>query len=115
MSARAERTEAPGFLPQLKRWWRAGAMPIAAGCRERRSGARAVVILVAVDTEHPDDERHSPLQWTTRQIVSLNPEYRLMCVSVIRSAPLGEGPSELETATGKHLEHKMRLGTGSSR
>jgi hypothetical protein len=33
---------------------------------------RAVVILVAVDTEHPDDERHSPLQWTTRKIVSLN-------------------------------------------
>ena len=40
---------------------------------ERRSRPRAVVILVAVDTEHPDDERHSPLQWTTRQIVSLNP------------------------------------------
>jgi nucleotide-binding universal stress UspA family protein len=74
-----------------------------------RPGARAVVILVAVDTEHPDDERHSPLQWTTRQIVSLNPEYRLMCVSVIRSAPVGEGPTVLETATGKHLEHKGRL------
>ena len=32
-----------------------------------------------------------------------------MCVSVIRSAPVGEGATDLETATGKHLEHKMRL------
>ena len=47
--------------------------------------------------------------WTTRQIVSLNREYRLMCVSVIKSAPLGEGSTRLETASGKHLEHKLRL------
>ena len=109
LSARAQRTEAPGFVPQLRRWWRARRAADRRWLSERRSGARAVVILVAVDTEHPDDERHSPLQWTTRQIVSLNPEYRLMCVSVIRSAPLGGGPTALETATGKHLEHKMRL------
>jgi nucleotide-binding universal stress UspA family protein len=109
LSARAQRTEAPGFLPQLKRWWRARRDGNRRWLSEPRPGARGVVILVAVDTEHPDDERHSPLQWTTRQIVSLNPEYRLMCVSVIRSAPLGEGPTALETATGKHLEHKMRL------
>jgi len=109
LSARAHRTEAPGFFPQLRRWWRARRTADRRWLSDRRSEARAVVILVAVDTEHPDDERHSPLQWTTRQIVSLNPEYRLMCVSVIRSAALGEGPTLLETATGKHLEHKMRL------
>ena len=109
LSARAERTEAPGFFPQLRRWWRSKRARDRRWLGEPRSGSRAVVILVAVDTEHPDDERHSPLQWTTGQIVSLNPECRLMCVSVIRSAPLGEGPTTLETATGKHLEHKMRL------
>ena len=109
LSARAQRTEAPGFFPQLRRWWRAKRDADRRWLGEPRSEARAVVILVAVDTEHPDDERHSPLQWTTRQIVSLNPEYRLMCVSVIRSAPLGEGATVLETATGKHLEHKTRL------
>jgi len=109
LSARAQRTEAPGFLPQLGRWWRARRDADRRWMAQPRPGSRAIVILVAVDTEHPDDERHSPLQWTTRQIVSLNPEYRLMCVSVIRSAPLGEGPLALDTATGKHLEHKMRL------
>ena len=109
LSARAGRTEVLGVVPQFKRWWRARRATDLEGRLQQRSGTRAVVILVAVDTEHPDDERHSPLQWTTEQIVSLNLEYRLMCVSVIRSAPVGEGATELKTATGKHLEHKIRL------
>jgi serine/threonine protein kinase len=109
LSARAERTRSLGFFPQLKRWWRLRHKAYTIGATQRRSGTRAVVVLVAVDTEHPEDERHSPLQWTTRQIVSLNPEYRLMCVSVIRSVPLGGSASNSQTATGKHLEHKARL------
>jgi len=109
LSTRAKRTERLGFVTQAKRWWRARREIDRRWLSERRGAARAVVILVAVDTEHPDDERHSPLQWTTGQIVSLSAEYRLMCVSVIRSAPVGEGATDLETATGKHLEHKMRL------
>jgi nucleotide-binding universal stress UspA family protein len=49
------------------------------------------------------------LQAATRQLVSLYPELRLMCISVIKAAPPGEGPDELDTTTGRHLEHKMRL------
>jgi serine/threonine protein kinase len=109
LSARSERNDVPGFRQHLVRWWRRRRETDRGGRSHEGSATRAVVILVAVDTEHPDDDRHSPLQWTTEQIVSLSPEYRLMCVSVIRSAPVGEGTTELETATGKHLEHKMRL------
>ena len=65
--------------------------------------------MVAVDTEHPEDERHPALQWATRQLVSLYPELRLMCISVVRAAPVGEGPNDLDTRTGRHLEHKTRL------
>jgi nucleotide-binding universal stress UspA family protein len=110
-SPRAARAEAPRFFSQVRRWWRTRRNADRRWLKEpqARGIPRAVVILVAVDTEHPDDERHSPLQWMTRQIVSLNREYRLMCVSVIKSAPLGEGSTRLETATGKHLEHKLRL------
>jgi eukaryotic-like serine/threonine-protein kinase len=75
-----------------------------------RSAARRVpVIMVAVDTEHPDDERHPALQAATRQLLSLYPELRLMCISVVKAALPGEGPNELDTTTGRHLEHKMRL------
>lgn len=109
LSARAEQTEVPGFREHLKRWWRTRSEADHRERSRKESATRAAVILVAVDTEHPDDERHSPLQSTTQKIVSLSPEYRLMCVSVIRSAPVGEGTAELDTATGKHIEHKMRL------
>ena len=32
-----------------------------------------------------------------------------MKLSVVRAAPLGEGPEDIDTASGKHLEHKSRL------
>jgi nucleotide-binding universal stress UspA family protein len=109
LSYRAERTTGAGFWKHVGRWWRSraqrGTLP-----RPRPPAAdAAAVILVAVDTEHPDDARHPALQWTTRQILSLNAEYRLMCVSVIHAAALGEGRGLGDTASGKHLEHKTRL------
>lgn len=109
LSEQAARTEGIGFFAQVKRWWRARpALDTPVSTPRSTAVADAPVILVAVDTEHPDDARHSSLQWTTRQIVSLNEEFRLMCVSVISAAPLGGG-SAGETASGKHLEHKTRL------
>ena len=64
--------------------------------------------MVAVDTEHPHDERHAPLQRATGQMLSLSQEYRLICVSVVSAPPLG-GSDPAESTTGKHLEHKARL------
>ena len=109
LSEQAGRTEGIGFLAQVKRWWRASRVLGIDGSTSRQmTVAGAPVILVAIDTEHPDDERHPSLQSATRQIVSLNKEFRLMCVSVISAAPLRPG-SAGETASGKHLEHKTRL------
>jgi nucleotide-binding universal stress UspA family protein len=109
LSYRAERTAGAGFVKQLGRWWRARGHRGETHKPRLRVVQAAPVIMVAVDTEHPDDPRHPSLQWTTRQIISLNPEFRLMCVSVIRAAPLGEGAEDTDTASGKHLEHKVRL------
>jgi serine/threonine protein kinase len=47
------RAEAPGFLSQLGRWWRARRNADRRWLDEPRALPRAVVILVAVDTEHP--------------------------------------------------------------
>ena len=109
LSERAGRTAGAGFLAQVGRWWKARSGGQAIGRDERKVAARAPVILVAVDTEHPEDDRHPSLQSATRQLVALNSEFRLMCVSVIRAAPLGEGPADTDTASGRHLEHKTRL------
>jgi nucleotide-binding universal stress UspA family protein len=67
------------------------------------------VILIAVDTEHPDDERHPALQRAARMLLAMYAEYRLIVVSAVRAAPLGEGERLEETASGKHLTHRNRL------
>ena len=109
LSARASEAKGLGVVAQAGRWWRArrqvGALALAA----RSASRRVPVIMVAIDTEHPEDERHPALQDATRQLVSLYPELRLMCISVVKAAPLGEGSDDRDTTTGRHLEHKMRL------
>jgi eukaryotic-like serine/threonine-protein kinase len=106
LSDRAARTEGIGVLAQIGRWWRSRGNLLPA---PRPARITAPVIMVAVDTAHPDDARHPTLQWTTGQIISLNPEFRLLCVSVIAAARLGEGATDGETASGRHLEHILRL------
>jgi len=106
LTDRAALTEDVSVLKQVGRWWRSRRENPAA---LRNARIEAPIIMVAIDTIHPDDERHPALQWTTRQIVSLNPEFRLLCVSVISAAPLGEGATDRETASGRHLEHVLRL------
>jgi eukaryotic-like serine/threonine-protein kinase len=103
---RATSTDSVGVLANVGRWWRSRRDKLAV---PRNVRIQAPMIMVAIDTLHPDDERHPALQWTTRQIVSLNPEFRLLCVSVIGAAPLGEGATAGETASGRHLEHILRL------
>jgi nucleotide-binding universal stress UspA family protein len=110
LSARAHRTRGAGFLHQAWRWWRAQRGRIAAPVRRRADDAsRTPIVLVAVDTEHRDDERQPALLAATRDLLLQKPDFRLMCVSVIRAAPLGEGSEMADTASGRHLEHKTRL------
>jgi nucleotide-binding universal stress UspA family protein len=106
LTDRATRAEGVGVFRNVGRWWKSRRDNLPTS---RHARIEAPVIMVAVDTMHPDDERHPALQWTTRQIVSLNPEFRLLCVSVISAAPLGEGGSPGETASGRNLEHVLRL------
>lgn len=109
LTPRATRTERVHFMTQLGLWWRSR--------EERRSIRRkpqvlvsqSPVIMVAVDTSHPDDERHPALQWTARQLTSLNLEFRLICVSAIRAASVGESGGIADTSSGLQLVHKIRL------
>ena len=109
LSERAERVGTQGFFGQLAQWSRKRREKPRDRESARLRAPGPAIVLVAVDTEHPDDERHSPLQVATRQIISCDPHCRLMCVSVIRSARVGEGPEDTETSTGRHVEHKTRL------
>jgi len=111
LSERAHHASAPRFLTQFGRWWRSReySLPAPEPRREAPAGKRAPVILVAVDTTHLEDVRHASIQWTTRQVLTLNDEYRVMCVSVVKAPPVGGGGTFDATTSGRHLEHLARL------
>lgn len=108
LGSRSGWTTGAGFGRQMRSWWRSQRRTPAIALRTAISAA-APIILVAVDTEHPDDERHPALQRTTQAIISMYAEFRLIFVSAIRAAPLGEGQRLEDTASGKQLEHRNRL------
>ena len=102
LDARAYRNRRAGVLEQLQRWWRARS-----GAAAQSSAARAdnaPVVMVAVDTMHPDDPRHDAIRNATARVLSLSADFRLICVSVVHGERVGaqEGP-------GIHLEHLVRL------
>jgi len=102
LDARAYRQRRAGVLEQLRRWWKArsGASP-PPGARTRD----APVVMVAVDTTHPEDPRHDAIRNATERVLSLSADFRLICVSVVHGERVGGQPG----APGIHLEHLVRL------
>jgi nucleotide-binding universal stress UspA family protein len=106
LTARAARTEPPGFARQLLSWWRAREPMPAPGPDGPRLGR---VILIAVDTTHMEDARHPRIQYIARQVMSVAVEHRVMCVSVLHAGAPGEGATLGESESGRQLEHLARL------
>jgi serine/threonine protein kinase len=109
LTHRASKSATAGLFEQGRRWCLA---------RSKRPGSRELpktqiastpIVMVAVDTTHPDDERHPVLQRATGQILSLSSEFRLICISVIRVAIAAEHALGGETASATYLEHLARL------
>ena len=106
LTARAHRIDGDGVIAQLGAWWRSRRRDPE---RSVTSAGRTPVVLVAVDTEHPDDARHPALRDATRAILATKDDFRLIFVSVIRAAPVGEGDRPEESDSGRVLEHRHRL------
>ena len=109
LTPRARRTERASFMTQMGLWWRSRDERRALQKKPQVPVSQSPVIMVAVDTSHPDDGRHPALQWTARQLATLNLEFRLICVSAIRAAPIGEAGNPADTSSGLQLVHKVRL------
>jgi serine/threonine protein kinase len=109
ITGRATKSKQAGFFEQTRRWWRARGKHAGPRRLPKSQVGATPIIMVAVDTTHPDDERQPALQRTTAQALSLSSEFRLICVSVIRRALAAEGGAEHESASGVYLEHLVRL------
>lgn len=108
LTARGRKIERAGVIEHARRWWAARGRRLTPAESEPRP-ARARAIMVAVDTMHPDDVRHPVLREATARVLAMNPESRLICVSIVRGervvAALG-GEAEIP---GVHMEHLVRL------
>jgi eukaryotic-like serine/threonine-protein kinase len=104
LTQRASKLRRAGLLALARRWWDARSPQLEDEARPAPV-VHAPVVMVAVDTMHPDDARHPALRQAAARILSLSSEYRLICVSVVRGEPVVAAPGE----TGIHLEHLVRL------
>ena len=107
LTARAHATRGAGFWGQARRWWHSvggePAMPAQA------SASRAPVVMVAVDTSHPEDERHGSIRWTARQVLGVSDDYRVMFVSVVAAPAVREEASRIDTSSARHMRHLALL------
>ncbi len=104
VSERGAKRLRDGFLAQAGRWWRARGLGVLPGGAKEEPGA-APVVMVAVDTRHPDDPRQPELQRAARRILSLSRDFRLICVSVVPSRL----PLPGHEADDVQVEHRVRL------
>jgi len=109
LTERAGKTTQAGLLEQARRWWRARGEHPTPRRPPKAQVAATPIIMVAVDTTHPDDERHPAVQRATAQMLSRSPEFRLICVSVIRHAIAAERTHDGESASANYLDHLARL------
>jgi nucleotide-binding universal stress UspA family protein len=108
LTGRGHKSRQAGLLGQIGRWWRARGMQLRVNPKPRsRAADLAPVIMVAVDTTHPDDARQPALQRATARVLSLSPEFRLICVSVIRGGPGSESTGD--GTLGAHVDHRLLL------
>jgi nucleotide-binding universal stress UspA family protein len=93
LTARATKRERAGLVTHAKRFFHARAEH---GPRLRTPAAllpKSPIVLVAVDTEHLDDQRHPAIHLAIAQILAQSAEFRLICLAVI--APLASAHEHL--------------------
>ena len=109
LTQRAFKLGRAGLFAQVRRWWRARRERPRQRLMPKAQVGATPVIMVAVDTSHPDDPRQPILQRATAQTLSLSAEYRLICVSIVHAPPVAIGAATDKSASGIHLDHLMRL------
>ncbi len=109
LTRRAAKATQAGFFDQARRWWHSRKTHPAPRRLPKSQVAATPIIMVAVDTGNPDDERQPALQRATAELLSLSAEFRLICVSVIAHTVAAESSIDGETASGIYLDHLARL------
>ncbi len=109
LTSRAQKSQQAGVFAQVGRWWRARERDPGRGARVAPALSATPVIVVAIDTVHPDDERHAAIRRATEQVLSVSAEFRLVCVSVLGVFGKSADAAPANADSDLHLEHLVRL------
>ncbi len=109
LTERSRRSRAPGLFAQLQRWWRSRDGASAPRGRPAGVTSSAPVILAAVDTVNPDDERHPAIRSTIAQVLQLSRDFRLICLAVVPGGPGGQGDAIDHLARLRHWVEPFKL------
>lgn len=96
LTPRSHKLERAGLLSHTRRFLRAHAEHAARLRVPDALLSLTPIVLVAIDTAHPGDERHPAIHLAVSQLLATSSEFRLICLSVI---PPEDSP----------LEHLVRL------
>ena len=105
LTARAAKKRQASVVEQTLRWWKSRRSPLPPPPSQAPRSLDAPVIMVAVDTMHPDDVRHPAIRQATARLLSQARDFRLILVSVVRGEPVVPAAER----RGIHLEHLIRL------
>lgn len=106
LTARAAKMKRATFTQHVRRFARAYGQHAKALRSPQVQVGRFPIVMIAVDTMHPDDDRQPAIRRAAQQVLSLSTELRVICVSVIGTQLMD---SREVSASASHLEHLVRL------
>jgi len=109
ITERGRRLKRQGALIRFKRWLRAAGWEPTPCPPPAEQISAAPIVLVAVATEHDQPAQAEALQEAVKRIASMDADYRIAVVTIIKPYPL-LGTSNAEESGGKlHIRHLVQL------
>jgi nucleotide-binding universal stress UspA family protein len=109
VTERGTRLQRQGLRRRLGRWLRAAGWEPAPCPSPRASIAAAPIVQVAVATLYDQPAQSAALQETVKRIASMDADYRIAVVTVVRPLPLLGTSQANESAGAQHIRHLILL------
>ncbi len=106
---RGRRLKRHGALIRFKRWLRAAGWEPTPCPQPTEQIATAPIVLVAIATQYDQPAQSAALQEAVKRIASMDADYRIAVVTVIRPLPLLGTSRPDESAAREHIRHRVQL------
>jgi len=109
VTERGRRLRRPGLGTLLKAWIMATGYEPSPVDRPSQQLAAASIVMVAVATQHKNEQRFQVLREVVQRLLVSDPDRRLTCVTVIRPASELAGGRDDEAGTSQRIKHLVLL------